>query len=81
MVVYRYASRAPALRDYAPRASGPLLSVVIPARNEAVNIAECIRSIREARYAPPPLLKRMVMAGHLGRKSGRGFYTYTAETK
>jgi 3-hydroxybutyryl-CoA dehydrogenase len=27
-------------------------------------------------YAPPPLLKRMVMAGHHGRKSGRGFYEY-----
>jgi 3-hydroxybutyryl-CoA dehydrogenase len=27
-------------------------------------------------YAPPPLLKRMVLAGHLGKKSGQGFYTY-----
>lgn len=31
---------------------------------------------REARFAPPPLLKRMVLAGHLGKKSGKGFYTY-----
>ncbi len=31
---------------------------------------------RETRFAPPPLLKRMVLAGYLGRKSGRGFYTY-----
>jgi 3-hydroxybutyryl-CoA dehydrogenase len=31
---------------------------------------------REPAYAPPPLLKRMVLAGYLGRKSGRGFYTY-----
>ncbi len=31
---------------------------------------------REAAYAPPPLLKRMVLAGRLGRKSGHGFYKY-----
>jgi 3-hydroxybutyryl-CoA dehydrogenase len=31
---------------------------------------------REPQYAPPPLLKRMVLAGRLGKKSGRGFYSY-----
>lgn len=31
---------------------------------------------REARFAPPPLLKRMVLAGYLGKKSGKGFYDY-----
>jgi 3-hydroxybutyryl-CoA dehydrogenase len=29
-------------------------------------------------YAPPPLMKRMVVSGHLGRKTGRGFYEYEA---
>jgi 3-hydroxybutyryl-CoA dehydrogenase len=32
---------------------------------------------KEPRFAAPPLLKRMVLAGHLGRKSGRGFYEYS----
>ena len=31
---------------------------------------------RETRFAPPPLLKRMVLAGHLGKKAGKGFYSY-----
>jgi 3-hydroxybutyryl-CoA dehydrogenase len=31
---------------------------------------------REPMYAPPPLLKRMVLAGRVGRKSGQGFYKY-----
>jgi 3-hydroxybutyryl-CoA dehydrogenase len=31
---------------------------------------------KRAEYAPPPLMKRMVALGHLGRKTGRGFYVY-----
>ena len=31
---------------------------------------------RQPHFAPPPLLKRMVLAGYMGRKSGRGFYEY-----
>ena len=36
---------------------------------------------KEQRFAPPPLLKRMVLAGWLGKKSGRGFYDYSAGAK
>ena len=31
---------------------------------------------KQTEYAPPPLMKRMVASGHLGRKAGRGFYEY-----
>jgi 3-hydroxybutyryl-CoA dehydrogenase len=45
-------------------------------------IAEIMfNEFREKRFAPPPLLKRMVLAGLYGRKSGRGFYDYTTDAK
>jgi 3-hydroxybutyryl-CoA dehydrogenase len=34
------------------------------------------RQLKDPRYAPPSLVDRMIAAGHLGRKSGRGFYQY-----
>ena len=50
LILYRYATRRPQLRDYKPAASGPLISVIIPARNEARNINACVRSILAASY-------------------------------
>ena len=38
---------------------------------------EMFNEFRESRFAPPPLLKRMVMAGWYGKKSGRGFYDWS----
>jgi 3-hydroxybutyryl-CoA dehydrogenase len=35
-----------------------------------------VEEFKAHEYAPPPLLKRMVASGRLGRKSGRGFYEY-----
>ena len=44
----------------------------------ALSVAEILyQEFREPHYAPPPLLKRLVTAGWLGKKSGKGFYDYT----
>jgi 3-hydroxybutyryl-CoA dehydrogenase len=58
---------------------GPFTLLDLVGLDTAMYVAEVMfEEFREARYAPPPLLKRMVMAGRLGRKTGRGFYTYDA---
>lgn len=42
-----------------------------------LNIMEVLhQELGDDKYRPCPLLRRMVAAGHLGRKTGRGFYTY-----
>jgi 3-hydroxybutyryl-CoA dehydrogenase len=56
---------------------GPFTLLDLVGLDTAMYVAEVMfEEFREPRYAPPPLLKRMVMAGHLGRKTGKGFYTY-----
>jgi len=58
---------------------GPLTLSDLIGLDTMLFVAESLfEEFREARYAPPPLLKRMVEAGLLGRKTGRGFYDYSS---
>jgi 3-hydroxybutyryl-CoA dehydrogenase len=58
---------------------GPFTLLDLVGLDTTMYVAEVMfEEFREPRYAPPPLLKRMVMAGQLGRKTGKGFYTYEA---
>ncbi|MCC8337211.1 3-hydroxybutyryl-CoA dehydrogenase [Streptomyces sp. R1] len=56
---------------------GPLKLADLIGLDTVASIAESLYDeFREPLYAPPPLLQRMVEAGLLGRKTGRGFHTY-----
>ena len=58
---------------------GPLELIDLVGLDTQVRLCEAFYPITlDPRAAAPPLLRRMVAAGHLGRKSGRGFFTYEA---
>jgi 3-hydroxybutyryl-CoA dehydrogenase len=59
---------------------GPLTLLDFVGLDTTYSIANIMfDEFREKRFAPPPLLKRMVQAGLYGRKSGKGFYDYAQE--
>ena len=56
---------------------GPLTLLDYIGLDTAMFVADVLyEEFKDPSYAPPPLLRRMVAAGRLGRKSGRGFYEY-----
>ena len=56
---------------------GPLALADLIGLDTTLAVAESLyQEFKEPLHAPPPLLSRMVEAGLLGRKSGRGFYDY-----
>jgi 3-hydroxybutyryl-CoA dehydrogenase len=56
---------------------GPLTLLDYVGLDTTLYIADVMyEEYRDPKYAAPPLLRKMVTSGHMGRKSGRGFYDY-----
>ena len=59
---------------------GPLTLLDFVGLDTAYSIGNIMfEELREQRFAPPPLLKKMVLASYYGRKSGKGFYDYSGD--
>ncbi len=60
---------------------GPFTLIDFVGADTLYRIADIMfEEYKERRYAPPPLLRRMFLAGYFGRKTGRGFYDYSGDT-
>jgi 3-hydroxybutyryl-CoA dehydrogenase len=79
----RYATREDldaAMRYGCGYPMGPLALLDLIGLDTAYEILDALyRQSRDRRHAPVPVLKQMITAGMLGRKSGRGFYTYSGQ--
>jgi 3-hydroxybutyryl-CoA dehydrogenase len=61
----------------AGHAMGPLATLDLIGIDTVLKGASAIyEELKDPQYAPPPLMRRMVAAGWLGRKAGKGFYQY-----
>jgi 3-hydroxybutyryl-CoA dehydrogenase len=71
-----------AIRTALGYAMGPMQLLDLIGMDTQLRLCEAMHGLtNEPRAACPPLVKRMIAAGHLGKKSGRGFFDYDGDTR